>query len=47
MDSFVLMQLKQVAEQIGWTLVIVKDEDENVVMVTLGEDEWIEEFYGE
>ena len=45
MNDLVLEQLKELATFMSWTLVVVKDENEKIVMITLGEEEWLDEFY--
>lgn len=47
MNRLVVEQLKELAGHLDWTMLQVKDEDDQTVMVVLGEDSWVDEFFGD
>ena len=47
MNRLLIEQLKEIAGQIDWTMVHIKDEDSNTVMVCIGAEEWVDEFFGD
>lgn len=46
MDEMLIMQLNEIAARLGWVLVVVKDEDEIPVMISIGDEGWVDEFFG-
>lgn len=47
MNKLVLEQLKELTGQMDWTLLHVKDENEETVMLVMGVEEWVDEFFGD
>lgn len=47
MKRMLLEQLKEVAGQHDWTLLHVKDDVDDTVMIIMGEEAWVEEFFGD
>ena len=47
MNKLMIEQLKEVANQHDWTLLHVKDEADDTVMIIMGVEGWVDEFFGD
>lgn len=47
MNRMIVEQLKELAAQMDLTLLHVKDESDTTVLVVIGEEEWVDEFFGD
>lgn len=46
MNQLVIDQLNELARQLGWIMCVVKDDEGRTVMISIGEEPWLDEFFG-
>lgn len=47
MNELLFEQLKETAHQLGWVILRIIDEDNTTVAISMGEEPWLDELFGD